>query len=412
MPRMETTTDSQGYNLVHYALQCVTDPEHQTYVSKHKDTRFLTGREGQQVEVNLSTGQEVGTGTAIEIVDHASALARVNQASSFGMFPASRNTPVTPEQLEALAIVTLAYELDPMMGELIPYQGKPYVTIAGRRRKDADAGHHGRIRFRPLTQDETAWFKGVEALKDGDLAMYCIITDVESGAEVEAFARVLAKERMQTSDHLPVVNYDIEMCQKRAERRAREMIWGPISKPKNVDVPLVMVEGDEVIEAEGRIIEENEDRGDSSVGRQTPATKPVADDLGNCPEHDEPWIARPDTHRQGMFFYSHRLGQDDFCKLNQVYGSLLPDLWERRHGEYVKKDVDAWLKETFGATWSKMAPADMVRATQLLAVDQATGELPDEEDADDLPEGGAGADDTESESGQQEMLDTGGAVEH
>lgn len=39
-----------------------------------------------------------------------------------------------PDMALAVARVAVAYGLDPLMGELIPYQGKPYLTIDGRIR--------------------------------------------------------------------------------------------------------------------------------------------------------------------------------------------------------------------------------------------------------------------------------------
>lgn len=391
-PLQKTTKDEQGYNVQHFALVCVEDATHDTYIAKHKNTKIVIGPGGRKVEIDMTTGQPVEGGDII-IVDKETALARVDQASRFGMFPESRNKPVTQEQKNAIAIVALAYGLDPLMGEIMPYQGKPYVTIAGRRRKDAEAGKAGRIRFRPLTQDEVNWFEGVRALNPGDLAMYCIITDVNTGGEVEAFARVLAKERdkgRQGAENLPTVQYDIEMVQKRAERRAREMLWGPISRPDGLEGLAVMVEGDEVVEGESRIIEEGEDvpeplPGGSSVGRQTPPPmdEPVdLPNLGRCLEHDIEWHV---TLNRWKKIYASHAQDGGWCKFTDVMGRALKAAWTAQTGTYVKAEVDEWLKQKFdGKTWSKMGPLDMVTAVASLT---PTGAPANDPDADAEPEG-------------------------
>lgn len=58
------------------------------------------------------------------------------------------------QQAFALARVALAYGLDPMRGELVPYQGKPYVTLDGYIRiADKNPQYNG-FTHRPATQEE------------------------------------------------------------------------------------------------------------------------------------------------------------------------------------------------------------------------------------------------------------------
>ena len=163
------------------------------------------------------------------------ALARVDEAENGGLWATKLNVA----QKRLLAQATLAYGLDPLMQELTVFQGKPLVTIRGRRRKDAEAGHHPSIKFRFLTKDEKVELTEAGAFKDGDLAQYCVLT-TEYGNTVEGFGKVTLAERAEKStrsqDHLkrahPIVDDNpIEMCQKRAEDRARMMAYGPIPLP-------------------------------------------------------------------------------------------------------------------------------------------------------------------------------------
>ena len=178
-------------------------------------------------------------------------LARVNQAQSLGLWTDKGNVA----QLGLLAKAALAYGLDPLMQELILYQGKPFITIDGRRRLDANAGHHASIRFRVLTTEEKGFYAEAGALNKGDLAHVCVLT-TEHGNTVEAFGRVLARQRdpnQRGADHLPTVQYTIEMSQKRAEARARRMAYGPSPRPALLDHMVIIEEGDvieDVIEGE------------------------------------------------------------------------------------------------------------------------------------------------------------------
>ena len=162
------------------------------------------------------------------VVTLTQALARVDEAQTAGLWPATLTVP----QKRLMAQATLAYGLDPLMQELTVYQGKPLVTIRGRRRKDAEAGHHPSISFRFLTPEERAGFTEAGAFHDGDLAMYCILI-TEEGAIIEGFGKCTKAER--ESGRQPVAKDNpIEMCQKRAEDRARMMAFGPIPLPEGV----------------------------------------------------------------------------------------------------------------------------------------------------------------------------------
>lgn len=177
-------------------------------------------------------------------------LARVTQAQNLGLFPQRGNQG----QLVLMAKCAIAYGLDPLMQEIILYQGKPFITIDGRRRLDAKAGHHPSIRFRILTTEERDFYTEAEALAKGDLAHICILT-TEHGNTVEAFGRVLSKQRdvkQKGADFIPTVQYTIEMSQKRAEARARRMAYGPCPRPELLDGLIVLEEGDA---PEGQVVE-------------------------------------------------------------------------------------------------------------------------------------------------------------
>mgnify|MGYP001615035598 CR=1 FL=1 len=230
-------------------------------------------------------------------------LARVTQANSLGLFPDKADQA----QLALIAKAALAYGLDPLLQELILYQGKPFITIDGRRRLDANAGHHPSIRFRILTTEEKEFYVEAGALNPGDLAHVCVLT-TEHGNTVEAFGRVLAKQRdmnQKGANHLPTVQYTIEMSQKRAEARARRMAYGPSPRPALLDSVDILEEGDvvegELAESQPPDPQQNAPARPPSRAAQ-PQPKPTAGGMppapvkpGDiCDEHNRPWGRMPD----------------------------------------------------------------------------------------------------------------------
>ncbi len=268
---ISTAQDAQGYAHTHvcgecggwlrtpfkdggYVVLCGKNRDHVGQTAK-RDTTFLLDPVRGRIEVDVMTQQEVGS-TAIVQRDEASMRNRVQKAVAIGKFPST----TTPEQQLVLANVAWAYGLDPLMGELIPYHGHPYITIDGRRRLDNDAGHKPKVcKFRFLTDDEKAGYAEAGVLIAGDLAQICMFT-TEWGDEFEAFGKCTVAERESRSSPIASAN-PIEMAQKRAEMRARKMAYGPVPRPAILDQSAVVAleEGDEsgVVESTGEIVDNN-----------------------------------------------------------------------------------------------------------------------------------------------------------
>jgi hypothetical protein len=261
------------WGLNSYVLRCGRDENHSTIAMDRRET-MATGQQSRALVVTLTQ-----------------ALARVDEAQDAGLWPAQLTAP----QKRLMAQATLAYGLDPLMQELTVYQGKPMVTIRGRRRKDAEAGHHPSIRFRFFTAEEKAGFTEAGAFKDGDLAMYAILT-TEDGNTVEGVGTVTKTEREEMSRHRPtekahpvLATNPIEMCQKRAEDRARMMAYGPIPLPTGFLA---------------QVLSEYQ-MGDADQAELPPgdAQQPPAGYF--CADHNIPFQRH---ERDGSVWYSHRQG--------------------------------------------------------------------------------------------------------
>lgn len=250
-----------------WVLRCGKDSEHGT-IKRASRTRQLYDSERGWIEVDIMTQKEVGIPGALAVPQTPQAmLERADQTLQAGLWPQS----MTQGQKALMVQVALAYGLDPLMGEIVLYQGKPLITINARRRKDVEAGHRPSIRFRFLSAEEKQGYLDAGAINEGDLVQVGILT-TEWGSTVEGIGKVTKSERETTSprsrdprnlSHPIVADNPIEMCQKRAEARVRLMAYGPIPLPQ---IPGIMVSDIATagVTVEGEILNQGEVAGASA----------------------------------------------------------------------------------------------------------------------------------------------------
>lgn len=128
---------------------------------------------------------------------------------------------MTPVQREMLAEAAITYQLDPVMNELMLFQGNLFVSIDGRYRKAQETGNLAGVETRPATQEErTAWGIG-----DDD---YFFRSEVYVKGVERAFVgwgRVRAVETKAPADprkrgFRPLETNPQRMAEKRAEAQA------------------------------------------------------------------------------------------------------------------------------------------------------------------------------------------------
>ena len=333
------------HDLKSVILECATDPAHQTYQKKTTNKRYLSGPGGALVEVDILTQQP--TTELAAITDYDTALAAVRQSITVGNFTGQQ----TEIQIQHMATLALAYRLDPLMGEIVPMYGQPYITIKGRRRLDDAAGNRFGLSWKVPDPAFLAYYQSVGAIEKGDVVAVAIGSYAGTTDTVEVWARCKVREVAGNDPHLPINAWKLEMAMKRAERKLRETMFGPIPIPKGLEHIEVLQEGDEenIVDSTGRVVvEEN-------------AALP---DLGNCPEHGVPWKVED---RYNRIVGSHPVPGAPFCKLDKVYGARFLGAYNVAFGESTKAQVDTWLKATFqGKTWSKMDALEQIEALTLL----------------------------------------------
>lgn len=353
-------------------LICRADEAHDTYQSKHKETRHLRRIDGSLTEVNILTGKE--TTELAPITDHATALAAVRRSIEVGQFSGKQ----TELQIIQIAQLAMAYGLDPMMEEIIPMYGKPYITIKGRRRLDAAAGNRFGLVWKVPDAEFLNYYQSVEAIDPGDVVAVAIGTYIDHPeTPTEVWARCKKHEVAGNDSHLPINAWKLEMAQKRAERKLREQLFGPIPRPKGLEHIEVLQEGDEanIVEGTAKVIEE--------PSQTAPVRLP---DYGECAFHPSQMFKTIEA-KHGLLI-SHPNGKDEegktlWCHYHKVLQGQFLHAWEANHdGQRNQNEINDWLKKECGDTWSKLTIEQMKAAIDdqkvtRSDVDTVTGEILD-----------------------------------
>jgi hypothetical protein len=160
--------------------------------------------ETQALTIANRTALQVDDGEAKEyakqLLTHASA--------GNALFPKD----LSQSQAVVLARLALAYGLDPIAGEIIPYQGKAYVTIDGRVRKAQENPAYDGLECVPATDDERKAFR----CSDDEHLWIARVWRKDRRVPFVGYGRSGGK-----GDRNPVSReYGAEMAQKRAKARA------------------------------------------------------------------------------------------------------------------------------------------------------------------------------------------------
>ena len=145
--------------------------------------------------------------TEIQKMTEGAMVERINAAK----FPQE----LKPEEKRLLAMAAITYGFDPVMGELIIYQGRPFVSIDGRYRKARETGNLDGVTTRPATKQEREdW-----SIPEGD---YFFRSDVKvkgMSLPLTGWGRVRAAES-QGKGFKPIDTNPQRMAEKRAEAQA------------------------------------------------------------------------------------------------------------------------------------------------------------------------------------------------
>ena len=143
---------------------------------------------------------------------------------------------LTKDQANQVARVALAYGLDPFMGELIPYEGQPYITIAGRLRIASEHPMFDGEETVPATDAER---KALGAA-DNEIVWRCTVYRKDRRMPTVAYGRAGGSDEK----NFVAKRWTAEMAIKRAQHRAlRAAFPNPLPFPDAPEELNVQVDG-------------------------------------------------------------------------------------------------------------------------------------------------------------------------
>lgn len=181
-----------------YILRCGVDIKHDTVTDYKKPSTEY--EEGNKLFRRL---QGMDT-KALMKMDTATMLARIGQAK----FPKD----LTKQEIALMSEVSISYGLDPLMQELMIYQGNPYPTINARYRKAQETGKFDGINTSPATEEECK----ARHAKEGDYLYRAEVWVKGASHPFVGWGRVRAAETIG-NPHLPIVKDPDRQAEKRAE---------------------------------------------------------------------------------------------------------------------------------------------------------------------------------------------------
>lgn len=205
---------SLGYD--GYVLRC-PDPNHDTMraIAKKSSDRL----EGEKIFRRIHTLK----GMELDKLTEPQMLERVSMAR----FPQDLTKP----QSLMIAKIAIEYGLDPLMGELLIYQGSLYVPLTARLRKAQETEKFDGINTRPATEEE----KKGRGYGEGDYLFLAEVWRIGSSRPFQGWAGVKAQEifkaEAQAKSHqkdpysLPITKDSAQHAEKRAIARALRMAF-------------------------------------------------------------------------------------------------------------------------------------------------------------------------------------------
>ena len=225
-----------AFGIEGYILRCGNDIKHDT-INRHdiKEEEYIK----QVKEVRKMDSKSLMT------MDEATMLQRVELAK----FP--QELDKTGKLL--LAKVAITYGFDPLMGEVMIYQGRPYVSIDGRYRMAQETGNLDGVESRPANKEERDNWQ----IPEGDYFFRADVYVKGASRPFVGWGRVRVDERGKSKGFAPIDTNPQRMAEKRAEAQAlRKAFHIPLPSTEDIgtaeDIPLtkVEIETGEILEAE------------------------------------------------------------------------------------------------------------------------------------------------------------------
>lgn len=199
---------TEWHNGQEWGIACVRDKGHTAIAKRKSLSQFY--KEGYALPVHMARNIEKRLGgkrmesTALTTMSEIKMMERIDKAR----FPQQ----MTPQDKKVLALVAISYGFDPLMGEVMLYQGRPYVSIDGRLRKAQETNELDGVQTRPATKlERDAW-----GIPEGDLFFHADIYRKKCVHNFEGWGRV--------------TKIEIERAIKQAENNNKDPWFLPLIK--------------------------------------------------------------------------------------------------------------------------------------------------------------------------------------
>ena len=221
---------------------------------------------------------------------------------------------MTKQDKILLAQVAITYGLDPLMGEVTLYQGRPFVSIDGRYRKAQETEQLDGVETRPANKQERADWQ----IPEGDFFYRSEVYVKGSSRPFVAWGRVFHAETVGGKGFKPVEKNPQRMAEKRAEAQA-------LRKAFHIPLPSVEDIGSPDYDVESTAVEVDKTTGEITEGKTK--GKP-AGEIGATEKKPQPKTAEPEPEKQ-----------------QEVSPETAPQVLQPTEGQESIIDL-AWLKES------------------------------------------------------------------
>ncbi len=141
---------------------------------------------------------------------------------------------LTVPEKELLAQAAITYGLDPIMGEITIYQGRPYISVDGRFRKAQEDPNFDGIESRPANKQERIDYQ----MPDGDYFFRGDVYVKNISRPFTGWGRVRLAEINAKGDFRPIDTNPQRMAEKRAEIQAlRKAFHIPLPSIEDIGTP-------------------------------------------------------------------------------------------------------------------------------------------------------------------------------
>ena len=202
--------------------------------------------------------------TALMKMDEKAMIERISMAK----FPQDLTVP----EKKMLAQVAISYGFDPLMGEVMVYQGRPFVSIDGRYRMAQETNKLDGVESRPATKEE----KETWQIPEGDYFFRAEVRVKGASNPFVGWGRVRKQETTGGKGFKPVETNPQRMAEKRAEVQAlRKAFHIPLPSAEDiVSDEYVKVETEQAWESVKRVDESTSEVIEGEVVEQEPTVTP------------------------------------------------------------------------------------------------------------------------------------------